>query len=85
VLLREGKHQLNATPDDFKRVPVSAPDTFTAMMSDELAPHKEGFVVQYVTAPGMLSEPEIAARRRVVDPASCRVCMQSPCTCRKAG
>ena len=67
VLLKDGKHDGNAEPDDFKRVSVTAESPLAALMDDKVQAEK-GFTPRTAVPPGMKTEPEIMALRRKMDP-----------------
>lgn len=66
VLLKDGASQMSASVSDFQRVAVEAESPLQAQMSDEAK--KDGWTAIYATKPGLLTEPEVLARRRELDP-----------------
>ena len=65
VLLKDGVSDLSAKPEDFKRVLVEASSPIAAQISDK--GKVEGFRSIFATKPGVMTEPEVMARRRQVD------------------
>lgn len=71
VMLRkaDGVHALNATTADFKRIMVTAASPVEAMMDATVeAQVKAGYTVIHAMPPGVMSESELLARRREMDP-----------------
>jgi hypothetical protein len=66
VMLKEGVSEFEAKTTDFKRVPVEARDPLQAQMSEAVAKEK-GYRVLFAAKPGVLTDPEIMARRRELD------------------
>ena len=65
VMLKNGSHSETATVEDFRRVSVTASDPLQAQMSDEVeAARKDGYYVLFAAKPGVLTDPEVHARRR---------------------
>lgn len=81
VLLRDGVNQMAAKWEDFKRLPVEAENTLQAQMLDAVRAEK-GWSPIFATKPGLLTEPEVLARRREMDQAQCSICLPAPCTCK---
>jgi len=65
VLLKEGASEMTALPADFKRVLVEAESTLHALMDAKA--QVKGWRPLLVAKPGMLTEPEVLARRRETD------------------
>lgn len=65
VLIKEGVSDLDAKPDDFKRVPVSASSPLQAEMDDKCK--VKGYRTMFTAKPGVLTDPEIQARRRALE------------------
>lgn len=63
VLLKDGASEFTAKADDFKRVAVDAIDPLAAMLSEQVGATK-GFHALSATKPGVLTDPEVNARRR---------------------
>ncbi len=66
VLLKKGVSSLTASPDDFKRVAVEASSPLAAHLDDSVLAEKD-YVVLFTAKPGVATEPEIMARRRVME------------------
>lgn len=65
VLVKPGKNALEAAPEDFERLGVTAKDPLSAQMADEVrAKAAEGYAVLFAAKPGVLTDPEIHARSR---------------------
>lgn len=67
VLVKRSANEMSAKSDDFKRIEVQAADPVAAMLSDEVQKQKD-FRPMCATKPGILTDPEIMARRRELDP-----------------
>jgi hypothetical protein len=68
VLLKNGKTELSAVPEDFRRVPVVSTGPLQAIMCDEVAKvAAEGYSVLYSAQPGVLTGPEVLARQRSLE------------------
>ena len=65
VLIKLTASEFTAKPEDFKRVPVDAADPIQALHTPEA--NVKGYRVMWATPPGVLTEPEIMARRRELD------------------
>lgn len=65
VLIKDGVSDLSAKPDDFARVAVQAENPIAAQMRDEAK--KKGFRVLFAAKPGVMTDPEIQARRRAME------------------
>ena len=66
VMLRLGVSPLTALPGDFKRVPIVATDPLAAQLSDEVR-KETGYITLFAAKPGVLTDPEVHARRREMD------------------
>jgi hypothetical protein len=66
VLIKKGVSDLSAKPEDFKRVPVQASNPLQAQTKDEA--QVDGYHVLFAAKPGVLTDPEIMANRRAIDP-----------------
>lgn len=66
VLIQDGVHEFTAKPSNLRRVVVTAPDPLAAMLDDEV--HKTpGWRPLCATKPGVMTDPEVAARRRELE------------------
>lgn len=65
VLLKDSVSDLSAKPDDFKRVSVEASSPIAAQISDKAK--VQGYRAIFATKPGVLTDPEVMARRREAD------------------
>jgi len=71
VLMKKGVNGMEAKPDDFTRVSVTADSVSLAEQDPAVAEaQKAGFSLYRVTAPGYTTEFEIEARRRAHDAVS---------------
>lgn len=68
VCLKAGVNVLTAAPDDFKRIAVQAPDPLAAQMHDDVRKSADGFTILFSAPPGVMTDPEIQARVRVMSP-----------------
>lgn len=66
VMLRNSVSDAHALPGDFKRIEVTATDPLAAQMSD-LVRAETGYTVLFAAKPGVMTDPEIHARRREMD------------------
>lgn len=67
VMLPKNISVMEAKPEDFVRVAISASDPLSAILSDAVqAKSKEGggFIALFAAKPGMLTDPEMQARSR---------------------
>lgn len=70
ILIKKGVNGMDAKPDDFKRISVSAASvTETQTAPEVLEAAKAGFVYYQTTAPGHTTEFEHMARKRAADAA----------------
>ena len=65
VLLKDGTNEMKANTEDFRRVPIEASSPLQAQMSDKVL--VEGYHSIFATKPGILTDPEVMARRRAMD------------------
>lgn len=66
VLLKHGVSELDAKPEDFKRIPVTAESTLAAQMHPDLAKEKD-YRPLFVSKPGVPTDAEVHAQRRVLE------------------
>ena len=66
VMLKNGVSDLTAAVEDFKRVKVTATSPMEAMLSKEVAAEK-GHRALFAAPQGVMTEPEIMARRRAME------------------
>jgi hypothetical protein len=66
VMLKLGVSEVAAKPEDFRRVPIEATDPLQAMQSDAVA-KTEGYRPLFAARPGVLTDPEVHARRRAFE------------------
>lgn len=64
VLLKKGVNSWEATPDDFKRIPVTANSISEAHDDPELVAAQAEYVTVQITAPGFRTEMEVDAGAR---------------------
>lgn len=67
VMMKDGVSELTAKPEDFKRVSVTAKDPIDAQTSETVQKEMKGYRVLFAVPPGVMSDPEIHARRRTMD------------------
>lgn len=63
VMIRDGKHEFTAMPEDYKRIFIEAENPLLAQMDDVIAKEK-GWRPIAATKPGVLTAPEVGARQR---------------------
>ena len=67
VLLKSNVSEVDAKPEDFKRVHVSASSTLEAQMHKDLEKETKDHRVIFVTKPGVPTEAETMALRRSME------------------
>lgn len=66
VLLKHGVSEMVAKTTDFKRISVEASGPLQAQMHDDVAKEKDYRAI-FATKPGVLTDPEVHARRREME------------------
>lgn len=66
VMLKNGVSELEAKPEDIKRVPVTANNTLAAQMDESVQNEKEHHAV-FVSKPGVPTDLETHAQRRALE------------------
>lgn len=66
VMIKKGINDMTAKPEDFKRVSVEATDPIAAQTDDKVIAENE-YRVLFATRPGVPTDPETMARRRVYE------------------
>lgn len=67
VLLKRGISSLTAGVGDFKRIPVEASAPGMALLDDKIMAEMGEYVPLFAAPPGVMTEPEIHARRREIE------------------
>jgi hypothetical protein len=67
VLLKKGVSSLTAEPGDFKRIAIEAAAPGIALLDDKIMAEMDAFVPLFAAPPGVMTEPEIHARRREME------------------
>jgi hypothetical protein len=66
VLLKKGVSSVAAATADFKRLPIVASSPLAAQIHDDVMKETD-YVALFATKPGVMTEPEIHARRREME------------------
>jgi hypothetical protein len=66
VLIKKGASSLTAKVGDFKRLTIEASSSLAAQLDDRVSAESE-YVPMMAIRPGVMSEPEIMARRRELE------------------